>query len=92
VERIDWFKLNDRSKQKYDNFVTALDALGMALEEADQLVKAYVHAYEREKPVGWGFVEPEEMFDAAEDLTESLNSLVVKARKHEAKLKAWEWS
>jgi hypothetical protein len=92
VERIDWFKINDRSKQKYDTFVAALGSLGMALEDADRLVKAYSHAYDAEKPTGWGIVEPEELFDAAEDLTESLNSLVIKARKHESKLKAWEWS
>lgn len=92
MERIDWFKINDRSKQKYDNFVTALDSLGIALEDADQIVKSYRDAYDEYKPVGWGVVEPEELFDAAEDLTESLNSLVVKARKHEAKLKSWEWT
>lgn len=92
MERIDWFKLNGRSKQKYDNFVAALDALGIALEDADQLVKAYSDAYNEHKPTGWGYVEPEELFDAAEDLNDSLNSLVVKARKHEAKLKSWEWT
>lgn len=92
VERIDWFKLNGRSRQKYDTFIAALDSLGMALEDADQIVKAYSHAYDEHKPIGWGIVEPDELFDAAEDLTESLNSLVVKARKHEAKLKSWEWT
>jgi hypothetical protein len=92
VERIDWLKLNGRSKQKYDTFVTALDSLGMALEDADQIVKAYGDACKDNLPIGWEIVEPEELFDAAEDLNESLNSLVVKARKHEAKLKAWEWT
>lgn len=92
MERIDWFKLNERSKQKYENFVNALSALGMALEDADQLVRAYGHAYDTEKPTGWGYVEPDELFDAAEDLNDSMNSLVVKARKHESKLKSWEWT
>lgn len=92
MERIDWFKLNDRSKQKYDNFVSALDALGMALEDADTIARSYRDAYEAEKPTGWGIVEPDELIDAADDLTESLNSLVIKARSHESKLKSWEWT
>lgn len=92
MERIDWFKVNDRSKKKYDTFISALDSLGMVLEEADQLVKAYSDAYENEKPTGWGVVEPPELTKAADDLNEGMNSLVVKARKYEANLKSWEWT
>lgn len=92
MERIDWFKLNERSRQKYDTFVSALGSLGIALEDADKLVKHYRDAYDEAKPTGWGIVEPDELKDAAEDLTESLNSLVIKARKHESKLKSWEWT
>ncbi|PRY62558.1 hypothetical protein [Glycomyces artemisiae] len=92
MERIDWFKINERSQQKYANFMAALASLGTVLEDADRIVKAYTDAYETERPTGYAVVEPEELKDAAEDLTASLNSLVAKGRKHEAKLKAWEWS
>lgn len=91
MERIDWFKLNERSQKKYETFTAALGSLGVALEEADKLVKSYTDAYDTGNPIGWGVVEPEELTAAAADLNESLNSLVVKARKHEAKLRSWEW-
>ena len=91
VEKIDWFKLNERSQKKYETFTASLTALGVALEDGEKLVRIYREVYEDEHPQGWGIVEPEELEAARDDLTESLNSLVAKARKHEAKLKSWEW-
>ena len=91
MERIDWFKLNERSQKKYETFTAALGSLGIALEDAEKLTKSYADAYGNGRPADWGIVEPEELTDAVADLNESLNSLVVKARKHEAKLRSWEW-
>jgi hypothetical protein len=90
VEKIDWFKANERSLRKYENFTSALAALGIALEDARKVIKnlmAEPVVYER----SFMHVEPEELKAAEGDLYESLNSLVAKSRKHESKLKSWEW-
>ncbi|GAB3236423.1 hypothetical protein GCM10027447_34760 [Glycomyces halotolerans] len=92
MDKIDWFKANERSLRKYENFTSALASLGVALEDTEKVVKQYLNA----APSGAAarnilHVEPEELKAALADLYESLNSLVAKARKHEAKLKSWEW-
>lgn len=90
MEKIDWFKANERSLRKYENFRSALAALGFALDVADTVVDKYVGATSSSGRV-LTRVEPEELKAAQRDLYESLNSLVAKAHKHEAKLKSWEW-
>ncbi|WP_100447022.1 hypothetical protein [Glycomyces xiaoerkulensis] len=92
MDKIDWFKANERSRRKYEHFMSSLDGLGLAIEEAEVVVGMYTAAAST-RPVGRGFmhVEPEELKGALNDLYESLNALVAKARRNEAKLKSWEW-
>jgi hypothetical protein len=87
--KIDWLGKNARSVRKYEQLMQHLDGVRFALEDAEKAVANYQPCT---SSGAWQTIEKDVLKKALNETFEDLNALRVKVVKHEAKLKAWEWS
>lgn len=81
--------LNRLARKRYEEFVGALDMVGVAVEEAAKLIKKYDPA---SVPAGlWSVPDEEELQAAYRKAVDDINRLRANAKKYEAELVSREW-